>query len=67
MEFEPTVHGYYENGKKVAIIDNTDINRRKVILIDEPISYKQIFFLKCKDSMLVESTRTMRKNGIDSF
>jgi len=53
----------YEN----AIVDNTCINDRKVILTDESKPYVQRFFTENDDSEIIEACKTMRKIGIKTF
>ena len=61
------VHDFYEGTNKIAIIDNTNNNYIKVILVDEPQKYFQCFFVDTDFKDLVERCKTMRKIGIKSL
>ena len=50
-----------------AIVDNTNISDRKVILIDEEKTYKQRFFVDNEDLELIERCKYMRTLGIPSL
>lgn len=63
MEYTRDVYSY--DG---AIVDNTDPVKRIVILTDIPgKAYKQLFFVDCSDSELIERCKQMRDLKINSF
>lgn len=50
-----------------AIVDNSNPNKRIVVLTDKKDKYIQIFFTNNSDLELIEQTRLMRDIGIKSF
>lgn len=52
-----------------AIVDNTDRDKRIVILTDQKGAYKQVFFpfVKDSDQELIERCRLMRALNIPSY
>lgn len=50
-----------------AIVDNTDVIDRKVILTDQEKPYKQRFFVDDEDLELIERCKHMRALGIPSL
>lgn len=67
MKVNQGVHPFFENKKQVAIIDNTDYNRIKVILTDRSEPYIQVFFVIKEFSSYVADTKQMRDLAIPSF
>ena len=55
------------NNYNNAIVDNTDPNKRIVILTDQQKQYIQIFFTDDLDIDLIERTKLMRDIGIKSY
>ena len=50
-----------------AIVDNSNINDRKVILTDCEKPYIQRFFIDVDDKILIENCKQMRKLNIPSL
>ena len=63
MEYTRDVHTY-----NFAIVDNTDSEKRIVILTDvKGYPYKQVFFTHVSDFELIKRCQAMRDFGIKSF